>query len=163
VVARTAVAYDSLVAQLAARTVRREYVTVVWGVPSAARGVIDAPIGRSTSRRTRMAVRTEGRAARTEYAVEETFDEPACARLVCRLETGRTHQIRVHLAAIGHPVVGDPAYGGTRPQLTIGRPFLHAATLAFDHPRTGDEVRCVARLPSELEQVLAHLRAAARP
>ncbi|HEX5614150.1 MAG TPA: RluA family pseudouridine synthase [Acidimicrobiia bacterium] len=158
VVARSARAYDSLVAQLAARTVHRQYVTLVWGVPSAARGVVDAPIGRSSSRRTRMAVRTEGRAARTEYVVEEVFDDPTCARLACRLETGRTHQIRVHLAAIGHPVVGDAPYGGARPQLSVGRPFLHAATLAFVHPATGVEVRFDAPLPRELAELLERLR-----
>jgi 23S rRNA pseudouridine1911/1915/1917 synthase len=159
VVARSQRAYDALVAQLAAHEVDRRYVALVWGRLASPRGMIDAPVGRSQSRRTRMAVRDEGKPARTEYVVEEVFDEPACSRLECRLETGRTHQIRVHLAAVGNPVVGDSTYGGPRPTIALTRPFLHAARLAFVHPVTGELLQFHEPLPEELDAVLAALRA----
>jgi 23S rRNA pseudouridine1911/1915/1917 synthase len=158
VVARTPEAYDQLVGALARREVERSYEALVWGHPTHARGIIDAPIGRSTSRRTRMAVRREGKDARTGYTVREWFTSPELALLDCRLETGRTHQIRVHLAAIGHPVVGDAAYGGHRSGLRLGRPFLHAARLQFAHPRTGAPLDFVEPLPPELAEVLGTLR-----
>jgi 23S rRNA pseudouridine1911/1915/1917 synthase len=158
VVARTQVAYDALVEQLSARAVERRYLALVWGHLDASRGVIDAPIGRSTARRTRMAVRAGGREARTGYHVLETFTDPLTSLLDCRLETGRTHQIRVHLGAIEHPVVGDATYGGSRPSITLDRPFLHAAELALRHPVTGDEIRVVEPLPPELEALLTILR-----
>jgi 23S rRNA pseudouridine1911/1915/1917 synthase len=158
VVARTQVAYDALVEQLAARAVERRYLALVWGHLDASRGVIDAPIGRSTARRTRMAVRAGGREARTGYHVLETFADPLTSLLDCRLETGRTHQIRVHLGAIEHSVVGDATYGGSRPSITLGRPFLHAAELALRHPVTGDEVRVDEPLPPDLEALLTTLR-----
>ena len=158
VVARTPDAYDVLVDALARRDVGREYVALVWGHPENARGVIDAPIGRSTSRRTRMAVRREGKEARTLYETREWFVHPDVALLDCRLETGRTHQIRVHLAAIGHPVVGDGTYGGNRPGIRLDRPFLHAARLTLDHPRTGEPLAVEEPLPPELAAVLAGLR-----
>jgi 23S rRNA pseudouridine1911/1915/1917 synthase len=159
VAARTAHAYDHLVQQLAARRVERRYVALVWGTLSSPRGVIDAPIGRSTARRTRMAVRDSGKAARTEYAVRTTYHEPACALLDCRLETGRTHQIRVHLSAIGHPIVGDATYGGARETINLERPFLHAAQLAFDQPTTGERLTFTDPLPAELATVLDTLHA----
>ena len=158
VVARTQVAYDALVEQLAARAVERRYLALVWGHLDASRGVIDAPIGRSTARRTRMAVRAGGREARTGYHVIETFTDPATSLLECRLETGRTHQIRVHLGAIDHPVVGDVTYGGSRPSISLERPFLHATELALRHPVTGDEVRVDEPLPVDLEALLTTLR-----
>lgn len=158
VVARTPAAYAGLVAALARRDVDREYVALVWGHPENPRGVIDAPIGRSTSRRTRMAVRREGKDARTAYEVREWFVHPEAARLECHLETGRTHQIRVHLAAIGHPVVGDGSYGGNRPGIRLDRPFLHAGRLAFTHPVTGVAVELTEPLPAELRAVLETLR-----
>ena len=157
-VARSARAYDALVAQLTAHTTERRYVALVWGHLASPRGMIDAPIGRSESRRTRMAVRDAGRPARTEYEVDEAFSEPVTSLLHCRLETGRTHQIRVHLSAIGHPVVGDGTYGGKRDSLVLDRPFLHAAELAFDHPGTGEPVAFVSPLPPELTAVLARLK-----
>jgi 23S rRNA pseudouridine1911/1915/1917 synthase len=157
VVARSQRAYDALVASLAAREVERRYTALVWGRPAAPRGMIDAPIGRSDSRRTRMKVREAGKPARTEYEVRSVYAEPECSLLECRLETGRTHQVRVHLAAIGHPVVGDATYGGARDQLPVGRPFLHAATLAFVHPVTGEELRFDEPLPRELQDVLDQL------
>jgi 23S rRNA pseudouridine1911/1915/1917 synthase len=157
VVARSARAYESLVDQLASRSVERLYDALVWGVPGARRGVVDAPIGRSEARRTRMAVRTEGRPARTEYEVEQTWSEPVVARLSCRLETGRTHQIRVHMEAIGHPIVGDATYRGGRDSIPLRRPFLHATRLAFDHPATGARVSFDDPLPADLITVLTKL------
>lgn len=158
VVARTPSAYTSLVGQLSARSVERRYTALVWGVPSPGRGMIDAPIGRSRRDPTRMSVSVKGREARTSFEVQRTFTEPVEVALVaCRLETGRTHQIRVHLQAIGHPVVGDPRYRGNRVALDCPRPFLHAHRLAFAHPATGAEVVFESSLPSDLEAVLAGL------
>jgi 23S rRNA pseudouridine1911/1915/1917 synthase len=161
VVARSPRAYDALVTELANRDVERSYVALVWGHLASRRGVIDAPIGRSAARRTRMAVRDAGKPARTEYAVRQEFDRPVCTLLDCHLETGRTHQIRVHLAAIGHPVVGDGTYGGAREPLVLDRPFLHAASLAFDHPVTGKRLQFEEPLPNELQSLLDQLSAPA--
>jgi 23S rRNA pseudouridine1911/1915/1917 synthase len=158
VVARSDAGYAALVDALAERTVTREYEALVWGHPESPRGVIDAPIGRSATRRTRMAVRNVGKEARTRYEVEEWFGRPEVARLRCRLETGRTHQIRVHLSAIGHPVVGDAAYGGRRSGIDLDRPFLHAGLLAFAHPVTGRAMAFTAPLPPELDETLTRLR-----
>ena len=159
VVARTPAAYGSLVAQLSARTVERRYAALVWGHPSPPQGLVDAPLGRSRRDPTRMAVTAGGREARTAYAVETTFTDPIDAALLsCRLETGRTHQIRVHLAAIGHPIVGDPRYRGARRSFPAPRPFLHAGRLAFDHPRTGERVAVESALPDDLSGLLGRLR-----
>ena len=160
-VARTQRAYDSLVGQLAERTVGRRYLALVWGRPDAPTGVVDAPIGRSTHDRTRMAVVSSGRPARTHYELEETRDVPVTSLLRCRLETGRTHQIRVHLSAIGHPLVGDRAYGGDRAGLPDGvaldRPFLHAVHLSFEHPVSRDRLAFEAPLPVDLRDLLKRL------
>jgi 23S rRNA pseudouridine1911/1915/1917 synthase len=156
-VARSPRAYDVLVAALARRDVDRRYLALVWGRFDAPRGVIDAPIGRSPTRRTRMAIRDEGRAARTAYEVRHEYDTPAVSLLECRLETGRTHQLRVHLSAVGHAVVGDAAYRGDRPSLRPGRPFLHAHRLDLDHPTTGQRLTFEDPLPPELEAVLEGL------
>ena len=155
--ARSQVAYDALVAALGARTVDRGYLALVWGTPKSGSGIVDAPIGRSVRRPTRMAVREGGRQARTRYAVERTFEDPEVSLLRCTLETGRTHQIRVHLAAINHPVVGDPAYGGIRSGIEISRPFLHAETLAFAHPVTGVPQQFESPLHPDLVAVLDRL------
>jgi 23S rRNA pseudouridine1911/1915/1917 synthase len=160
VVARSSRAYESLVAQLSGRTVDRCYEALVWGVPAAPRGVVDAPIGRSETRRTRMAVRSEGRPARTAYEVRRSWSTPVVALVECKLETGRTHQIRVHLAAIGHPIVGDGAYRGVRDSLPLHRPFLHAGLLAFDHPASGERLRFDEPLPPDLTAVLDRLGSA---
>lgn len=154
-VARTATAYESLVDQLAERTVRRVYDTLVWGRVEADEGVVDAPIGRSSRDPTRMAVRTGGREARTRYQVSARWSAPrALTRLSCRLESGRTHQIRVHLTAIGHPVVGDDRYRGSRSGIDLDRPFLHATDLGFRHPGTGAELDFESALPHDLQTVV---------
>ncbi len=160
VVARSPDAYRSLVAQLGSRQVRRHYRALVLGAVEGASGVVDAPIGRSVSSPTRMAVSRRGKEARTTYRVEERFTEPApTSLLVATLETGRTHQIRVHLSAIGHPVVGDETYarGRSLPGATVERPFLHAFSLGFDHPRTGEAVSWSSELPTDLGDQLALL------
>jgi 23S rRNA pseudouridine1911/1915/1917 synthase len=154
VVARTPEAYRSLVGQLAAHTVDRRYLALVWGTVASDAGVVDAPIGRAAHDPTQMAVAAAGRPARTRYTVLRRFDRPVEATLVeCRLETGRTHQVRVHLAAIGHPLVGDARYGGKRASLPADRPFLHAHRLAFDHPADGRRCRYESSLPPDLEDV----------
>ncbi len=159
VVARTPVAFESLSAQMAARTVGREYLALVTGVVESDEGLIDAPLGRSDVDPTKIRVQAGGRQARTEYKVIERFSEPSPSTLVsCRLQTGRTHQIRVHFASIGHPVVGDERYGsrklGNWEPLPYGRPFLHAARLEFDHPTTGARMTFQSPLPSDLSLVL---------
>ena len=157
-VARSSRAYDALVAQLSAREVDRRYRALVWGHPEVANGVIDAPIGRSIREPTRMAVSERGREAVTRYEVVERFDEPVeVALLACKLETGRTHQIRVHLTALGHAVVGDDRYHGVRQSLVVPRLFLHAGELGFVHPVSGAERRFTAPLPDDLAGVLARL------
>jgi 23S rRNA pseudouridine1911/1915/1917 synthase len=158
VVARTARAYESLVGQLSARAVDRRYTALVWGHPEPPTGLVDAPIGRSRRDPTRMAITAGGREARTGYEVTKRFVEPVEVALVeCRLETGRTHQIRVHLAAIGHSIVGDPRYRGAKARFPLARPFLHAHRLAFDHPATGERVAFDSPLPSELDAALRQL------
>lgn len=159
VVARTPEAHAALVDQLRARTVERRYVTLVWGHLESPAGLIEGSIGRSRRDRTKMAVSAAGKEARTRYEVRARYHEPVDVDLLgCRLDTGRTHQIRVHLASIGHPVVGDATYGGDRPSLRPPRMFLHAERLAFVHPRTGQELAFEAELPADLVAVLASLR-----
>lgn len=158
VVARTDAAATSLRQQFAAHTAGRRYVALVWGHPSAAHGIIDAPIGRDPGDPLKMALVVGGRPGRTEYEVVRLLAAPAdVALLSCRLETGRTHQIRVHLTGIGHPLVGDPVYGGRRTTLGLTRPFLHAAELAFEHPVTGERVTFTSELPDDLAELLATL------
>ena len=160
VVARTPAAYRSLVDQLGDRSVSRRYRALVIGEVESDEGVVDAPIGRSVSSPTRMSVSRKGKEARTRYRVEHRYAEPVPTTLVeASLETGRTHQIRVHLAAIGHPVVGDETYGRGRavPGSTLGRPFLHAYSLAFDHPSTGERRTWTSELPDDLTAELARL------
>ncbi|MGC8510137.1 MAG: RluA family pseudouridine synthase [Acidimicrobiales bacterium] len=152
VVALTEHAFRDLAAQMAQRRVSRTYLALAEGHLTDEAGVIDAPIGRSARTPTLMTVRADGRPARTHYEVLERVSRPHAATLLrLRLETGRTHQIRVHLAAIGHPVVNDTRYGHRRDQrLAPERLFLHASQLVFTHPRTGDTVTVQADLPEDL-------------
>ena len=155
VVARTQVAYDFLVDALTRRDVTRVYSALVWGHPEVDEGVIDAPIGRDHRDPTKMAVVVDGKVARTRFEVVTRFDTPQPASLVeCRLETGRTHQIRVHLESIGHPVVGDAAYGGARSSLSAPRPMLHARRLSFSHPTTHETIDLVADMPRDMADVV---------
>ena len=158
VVARTPDAREALTEALRARTVTRRYRTLAWGRVEEPHGLVDAPIARSPREPTRMAVVVGGKEARTEYEVLRRFDLPVpCTELRCRLETGRTHQIRVHLQAIGHPVVGDPRYGGNRQSLPAPRQFLHAEHLAFAHPVSGEPLAFDSPLPADLADVLDRL------
>jgi 23S rRNA pseudouridine1911/1915/1917 synthase len=158
-VARTQEAYEHLVARLARHEVDRRYLTLVWGVPEAASGLVDAPIGRSAREPTRMVVSAQGKEARTRYEVLESFDDPApCALLECQLETGRTHQIRVHMTAFGHPVVGDDRYRGARPAIATPRMVLHSAKLQLEDPdHPGTQLRFESPLPADLAAVVAGL------
>ncbi|MEZ5244399.1 MAG: RluA family pseudouridine synthase [Acidimicrobiales bacterium] len=159
VVARTAAAYDELVRQMSAHEPERIYSALVWGHLESDSGTIDAPIGRSPRHPTRMAVSDQGRRAVTHYRVDERFSVPRDTTLLtCRLETGRTHQIRVHLRAIGHPIVGDREYDGGRPGLDPGRPFLHAGALRFVHPATGESIAVETPLPPDLVECLGQCR-----
>jgi 23S rRNA pseudouridine1911/1915/1917 synthase len=152
VVSRSEEAHRRLQAALAERKIEREYLALVEGRPPARTGTIEAPIGRDPRVRTRMAVDGAGaREARTHFTLERALVDTSLLRL--RLDTGRTHQIRVHLQAIGHPVVGDPEYG-TAGRLGLERQFLHATRLAFAHPITGEPVEVDSPLPADLQEAL---------
>ena len=147
-----------LMAQFQSRTVEKTYIALVERAPQTRTGRIDAPIGRDPQQRKRMAVLRGGRPAITEYEVIDNRFRDGRALLRVRLLTGRTHQIRVHLAFIGCPIVGDAVYGFRRQRLKLKRHFLHAAELAFDHPMSGQRLRFQAPLPDGLQEVLAKLR-----
>jgi 23S rRNA pseudouridine1911/1915/1917 synthase len=166
-VALTLTAHTALVRALAARSVERTYQALVIGVPPSS-GEIERPIGRHPVQRTKMAVVERGRPALTRFRTLEAFG--AAARVECRLATGRTHQIRVHLEAIGHPLLGDPVYAPRATRLPValraaaealGRQALHAVELAFAHPHSGAPLRFRSALPADLEQALTTLRALA--
>jgi 23S rRNA pseudouridine1911/1915/1917 synthase len=166
VVARTVEAQTALVAALAAHEVEREYLALCTGAMTGG-GTVDEPIGRHRTQRIKMAVRSDGRAAVTHYRIEKRFRAHTLARV--RLETGRTHQIRVHLAHVGYPIVGDPVYGGRRrlpagatPELVAAlagfrRQALHAARLEFVHPKSGKQASFEAPLPQDFRQLLGVL------
>jgi 23S rRNA pseudouridine1911/1915/1917 synthase len=153
VVARTLAAQTDLARQLAARSVKREYVAIAAGDLTQG-GTIDAPIGRHPAKRTTMAVVPTGRPARTHYEIVARYG--IATQLLCRLETGRTHQIRVHLAAHGHPLLGDPAYGRNSP-VAFHRQALHAARLGLVHPRTQRAMHWSSPLPADLQQLIKML------
>jgi len=165
VVARSAPARESLVRQMAARSAQRGYLAVVHGEMEADEGSIDAPLGRSPSHPVKMAVVAGGRHARTHYRALGRTPAPLPATLVfCRLETGRTHQVRVHLAAIGHPVLGDGRYckptqlaAQKRTVPALERQWLHAAQLGFIHPVTGEQMVFRSPLPDDLAGTLGPL------
>jgi 23S rRNA pseudouridine1911/1915/1917 synthase len=157
VVAKSEPVHRALQEAIRRRDLRREYLALVVGCPPARAGTIDAPIGRDRRVRTRMSTDTDvPRAARTHFELERAL--PGFSLLRVTLETGRTHQIRVHLQAIGHPVAGDPEYG-TAGELGLDRQFLHAARLAFAHPVTGRPLDVRSPLPADLADVLARLDA----
>jgi 23S rRNA pseudouridine1911/1915/1917 synthase len=156
VLAKTSAALKSLQEQFKARTVYKKYLALAEGHPRTDTGLIDAPIGRDPRQRKRMAVIRRGRSAQTRYEVIETFDE--CVLLALEPATGRTHQIRVHLTWLGHPIVGDDAYGRRKQHIAAPRLFLHAAELQVDSPSGGQRLTFSAPLPAELEEVLVRLR-----
>jgi 23S rRNA pseudouridine1911/1915/1917 synthase len=158
VVARDDAAHAALQAQVRRREVERVYLALARGRLSSRTGTIDAPIGRSARRRSRMAVSgAASRQARTHFEVLEQLAYETY--LEARLETGRTHQIRAHFAAIGHPLVGDATYGG-EPRYGLGRQFLHAHRLAFAHPESGERLSFTSELPDDLAAALEAARAA---
>jgi 23S rRNA pseudouridine1911/1915/1917 synthase len=151
VVGRSADAYRALVAQLADRTMKRRYLALVAGAVAEDQGEVDAPIGRSARTPTKMAVSVSGKPARTSYTVvDRRAGETPVTLLEVSLQSGRTHQIRVHMAAIGHPVIGDARYGTPDRRLGSGRFFLHAFRLAFTHPVTGAPQEFSSPLPPDL-------------
>jgi 23S rRNA pseudouridine1911/1915/1917 synthase len=160
VVAKSELAHRHLQAQMKAKTARREYLGVIYGAPSAPNGTVDAPIGRHPSDRKRQAIIPElkgGRVAVTHWQVEERLGNYSLMRF--RLETGRTHQIRVHCAHIGHPIVGDPTYGSGR-SVGVNLPgqALHAERLSLQHPASGEWVTAIAPLPEHFLKLLQVLR-----
>ena len=157
VVAKNDFAHQSLAAQLQDHSLARVYVCLVTGGMRADSGTVDAPIGRHPTDRKRMAVVADGRPAVTHWQVLERFS--GYTLLECRLETGRTHQIRVHMAHIGHPIVGDMVYGRKKPELGQDTQCLHARAITFRHPRTGETVTLTCPLPPYLEALLRRLRA----
>jgi 23S rRNA pseudouridine1911/1915/1917 synthase len=153
-VARTEKSFETLVAELRRREIARTYTALVEGQMDAPTGTIDAPVGRDPARPTRRTVTHSGKHAITHYEVVRAYREVDVSLLEVRLETGRTHQIRVHLSSIGHPVVGDRAYGATRRDLGASRTFLHASRIVFTHPTSGERIEVEARLPPDLASVL---------
>ena len=167
VVAKSDAAHERLAAQFAAHTVHRRYLAVCAGHPSPSEGTINARVGRSDADRKKMTVlpnnSSRGKTAITHYTVIERFDHSAL--IECRLETGRTHQVRVHCASIGHALLGDPAYGRTpKPlremidRLGFARQALHAAELGFEHPVTGESIRFRSDLPQDMAELIDQLR-----
>lgn len=158
VCARTSETLQQLSDDLVARDIQRSYLTMVGGSPEAPKGTIEAPIGRSRRSRTKMTVTEAGREARTHYEVLESWGNPIQASLLrCILDTGRTHQIRVHLRAIGSPVLGDSIYGKPDP-FGIGRPLLHAAQLSFTHPGNGKPMHFDSEPPDDFKGALKTFR-----
>ena len=172
VAAKSDASHASLTEQFAARAIDRAYLAICWGAPRPRSGLIEGNIGRSKSNRQKMAVLAQsGKPARTDYQVLKTFGpltEPIAAMVECRLQTGRTHQIRVHMTHIGHPLIGDPLYGRGRrknalPEAAssaideLGRQALHAKTLGFDHPETGKHLTFESKLPSDIASLIDQL------
>jgi 23S rRNA pseudouridine1911/1915/1917 synthase len=177
IVAKNDAAHRKLAEQFSGREVKKTYVALVQGWPKAECGKIEAAIGRDRVRRVRMSTRIRaGRAAVSHYRVKERLETPwgKFALVEVQIETGRTHQIRVHMASLGHPVAGDTLYGAARemkiqfgkqsatPPAPLGRNFLHAARIEFAHPRTGKVMRFESELPGELGDFLKRLRESSR-
>jgi len=168
VIAKHDAAHRKLAADWGTDRVRKEYLAVVYGTPKKERGKIEGPIGRDPRNRKRMSVVASGRPAITEYSIEEQLRYASLVRL--RLRTGRTHQIRVHMKHLGHPIIGDPLYSGPqwrgipdkRIQKAIAsfpRQALHAARLTIPHPRTGEAMTFVSEMPEDMRELVAALRA----
>ena len=173
-IARTERAYDSLTEQLRERSVSRRYLTLAWGHPKTQRGVIEAPIGRAVRDPTRMVVREDGKPARTAYAVAASWASPKISLFSCELDTGRTHQIRVHMSHSNHPLFSDSVYGGDQivnstvfskyKQFVnncfeiVPRQSLHAKSLGFIHPSTNEFVKFESELPDDFQNVLEKWR-----
>ena len=153
-VAKTESALSSLSAAIRARAVVRTYTALVAGRISPAQGVVEAPIGRDPANRTRQAVISSGKPARTRYRLVTSLSGASLLEVV--LETGRMHQVRVHMAAMNHPVIGDRTYGRVLGPPGLERQFLHASRLEFQHPATGETVEAESELPTDLKQALAH-------
>jgi 23S rRNA pseudouridine1911/1915/1917 synthase len=145
--------------QFKSRTVKKMYLALVEGIVEPREGIIDAPIGRSKADRKKMAVTRQGRSALTRYRVRQIYRQPDLSLVEAYLETGRTHQIRVHFAWLKHPLVGDETYGRQKPIVSLERHFLHAASLTFTLP-TGETRTFTSKLPDDLQQVLDRLTAA---
>ena len=168
IVAKTAAAHESLTQQFAERSIDRRYQALVWGRPQPTKGEIIGAIGRSPRNRKKMAVlRHGGKPAETHYDTLESYQNGAVSRVACVLKTGRTHQIRVHMTYIGHPMLGDPLYGKTRPDLlkglpdaaqaailAFGRQALHAETLGFTHPQTGQRIDFYSKTPKDMANLI---------
>lgn len=157
VVAKTEAALRALQTQIQSRRARRDYLALVHGAVTQREGTVDAPVGRDPRHRTRMAVTVSGRRAVTHYRAAERFSDATL--LEVRLETGRTHQIRVHCASIGHAVVGDRVYGRRTNRWGLDRQALHAYRLSFAHPSSGADLRFTAPLPADMDAALQRLRA----
>lgn len=172
VIAKTDRAMSALTQAMAKRQIKRSYDALVWGIPTNPRGVIEASIGRDSRERTKFTVREDGRRAVTHYRVVDNFSPIApvdkaapqsAALLRVELETGRTHQIRIHCAAIGHPIVGDDVYGPAYSGQIMKRQALHAAELAFIHPFTGEDLLFRAPWPDDFAALVSRLRAGGAP
>jgi len=172
VVAKTDRGMAALTQMMVARRIKRGYDAVVWGIPANARGVIDAPLGRDPRARTKVAVREGGRRAVTHYRVADAYQHIApedrmapttAALLSVELETGRTHQIRVHCAAIGHPLIGDATYGVPYAGVHMERQALHAASLAFAHPVTQEPLSYASPWPTDFAALVERLRIGGPP
>jgi 23S rRNA pseudouridine1911/1915/1917 synthase len=163
VVAKTDVAHEGLARQFAAHSIERRYLAITAGVPRLATGTVDAPLARSTTNRKKIAIVAEGRGKRavTHWRRLEVLRDSALVE--CRLETGRTHQVRVHMASIGHPLLGDPAYGRAGAhrkllkELGFERQALHAAALGFTHPVTKGSLSFDSAMPSDMQELFTAL------
>jgi 23S rRNA pseudouridine1911/1915/1917 synthase len=159
VTARHIDALADLMAQFKARTTEKIYIAMLEKIPETGKGIVDAPIGRDPKQRKRMSVVRGGKPAITEYEViDDQFRDGRCLVRI-KLQTGRTHQIRVHMAFLGCPVVGDTVYGYRRQRTSMKRHFLHAAELSFDHPRSGERMHFTSALPAGLQNLIDKLRA----
>jgi 23S rRNA pseudouridine1911/1915/1917 synthase len=158
VIAKHIDALETLMEQFKQRTVEKIYLAMLERTPKSSKGIIDAPIARDSKQRKRMSVVKDGKPAVSEYEVlDDTMRDGRCLVKI-RIHTGRTHQIRVHMAFIGCPIVGDRVYGFNKQRLGLKRNFLHASELAFDHPTTGERLHFQSELPIGLQNVMGKLR-----